>query len=169
MLTAVALIDYVTGYEFMFHTFYFIPVIYVAGKSKKRATIMSALFAAVTWWLVDRLNGHNYSREILRYWNAFTCFVSFLCVGLLVLQLREALAASERATANAKENLASLQESTAQLRELEGSFKVVCAWTHQIKDEGGWIPIEDFLAKRLHLSLTHGISPEGLKKMLGPE
>ena len=166
LLALVAFIDYLTGFEMMFHVFYFIPVAFVAGHEGKGSTLTMAALAAVAWGLVDWADGHSYSREILRYWNAFTCFVSFVCIGWLMLQLREAVAESNRLAQAAVSDLDKLKESTVKIHELEGSFKVMCAWTNQIKDEGKWIPIEDFLARHFKMTLTPGISPEGMKKML---
>jgi hypothetical protein len=52
------------------------------------------------------------------------------------------------------------------MRELQERYHLICAWTKQIKDEGQWVPIEDYLVRHFKLNLTHGISPAGIKKLL---
>jgi GAF domain-containing protein len=46
--------------------------------------------------------------------------------------------------------------SGAQMKEL----LTVCAWSQRIRIEDEWLTFEEFLVKKLGLSLTHGISPE---------
>jgi CHASE3 domain sensor protein len=40
----------------------------------------------------------------------------------------------------------------------------VCAWSKQIKVDGQWITLEQYLGDELNLHLTHGISPEMAQK-----
>lgn len=39
----------------------------------------------------------------------------------------------------------------------------VCAWSQKIRIEDEWLTFEEFLVRKLGLSLTHGISPEAAK------
>jgi CHASE3 domain sensor protein len=41
----------------------------------------------------------------------------------------------------------------------------VCAWTGQVKYEGAWVPMEDYLKKHFGLSVSHGLSKEAAEKM----
>jgi CHASE3 domain sensor protein len=41
----------------------------------------------------------------------------------------------------------------------------VCAWTGQVKHEGEWIRLEDYLKLRFGLSVSHGLSKEAAEKM----
>lgn len=99
-----------------------------------------------------------------------------LCAGLAVIwliwvvmqaydreqaQLREALELSKRMAEEKEAALLEIQEANAKLRELEGTFQTICAWTHRIKDDGEWISLEQYLERHLKVQLTHGISPEG--------
>jgi CHASE3 domain sensor protein len=43
----------------------------------------------------------------------------------------------------------------------------VCAWTGQVKFEGEWIRLEDYLTRRFGISVSHGLSKEAAAKMLG--
>ena len=76
-------------------------------------------------------------------------------------QLKESLDLSKRLAEERETALREAQEANAKLRELEGTFQTICAWTHRIKDDGEWISMEEFLERHLKVHLTHGISPEG--------
>ncbi|HUB86719.1 MAG TPA: CHASE3 domain-containing protein [Verrucomicrobiae bacterium] len=41
----------------------------------------------------------------------------------------------------------------------------VCAWTGQVKFEGEWIRLEEYLKKRFGISVSHGLSKEAAEKM----
>ena len=43
----------------------------------------------------------------------------------------------------------------------------VCAWSRKIRVEGEWMSFEEFLVKRLGLTITHGIDPEVAKRLHG--
>ena len=42
----------------------------------------------------------------------------------------------------------------------------VCAWTGQVKFEGEWIRMEDYLQRRFGVSVSHGLSKEAAAKMI---
>jgi len=41
----------------------------------------------------------------------------------------------------------------------------VCAWTGQVKHEGEWIRLDEYLERRFGLSISHGLSDEAAEKM----
>ena len=41
----------------------------------------------------------------------------------------------------------------------------VCAWTGQVKYEGQWIRLDEYLQRRFGLSVSHGLSREAEEKM----
>ena len=53
-----------------------------------------------------------------------------------------------------------------EIRQMLQSTPVVCAWTDRINIDGKWMRLTEFLSERLHLNVSHGISPEGLEKIL---
>jgi CHASE3 domain sensor protein len=54
------------------------------------------------------------------------------------------------------------------LRRLEKLQQVVtiCAWTGQVKYEGRWIRLDEYLQHRFGLSVSHGLSKEAAEKMV---
>jgi CHASE3 domain sensor protein len=42
----------------------------------------------------------------------------------------------------------------------------ICAWTGQVKHDGEWIQMEEYLKKRFGVSISHGLSKEAAEKMV---
>jgi hypothetical protein len=82
-------LDYVTGYEFGFFIFYFIPVSIAAWYGGRKPGIAMACASAVCWYLADRMTHHPYSRPYLAYWEGFARYVSFLTTALTLTKIRE--------------------------------------------------------------------------------
>ncbi|MDD5762591.1 MAG: hypothetical protein PHP88_08815 [bacterium] len=82
-------IDYVTGYEFGFFIFYFIPVAITAWYVGRKPGIAMACASAVCWYLADRMAHHPYPRPYLAYWETFARYISFLTTALTFSKIRE--------------------------------------------------------------------------------
>jgi hypothetical protein len=52
----------------------------------------------------------------------------------------------------------SAREAHSELQRLRQLLSV-CAWCRKINDEGSWIPVEQYLARRHRSALSHGICP----------
>jgi K+-sensing histidine kinase KdpD len=94
LLVFLAWIDYVTGYEFGFFIFYFLPVSIAAWYVGRRSGLTFAVLSAIAWYLSDRLTHHPYSNALLIYWETFMRLVSFLTTALTLSQIK-VLASSE--------------------------------------------------------------------------
>jgi hypothetical protein len=134
-LVVVVVIDYATGYEFMFHTFYSIPVSIAAWYIGRRAALGMSVASAIAWWVADTSGGHVYSHPIYGVWNALVCLGSFAAGGILLAQLRQSLAESRRNSAELKAALAKLQKSTAKVRELEDALRALNAGAAPVQKE----------------------------------
>jgi hypothetical protein len=61
---------------------------------------------------------------------------------------------------------ARLQEATrhaqaiAHARESTEQFVMLCAWTKRVKEDGKWVPLEDFLERHFQVRISHGMSDE---------
>lgn len=51
-----------------------------------------------------------------------------------------------------------------EIRKMQNRSPVVCAWTDRINIDGKWMKLTEFLSERLHLTVTHGVSPEGVQR-----
>ena len=164
-LAIVSYIDYVTGDEFLFFVFYFIPVGWCGWYLGRLATLNLALFSGVCWFLADVLSGHHYSHEGIRYWNSFTCFLAFAVVGLALHHLKQSREKEQKSRRELEKALADLLDSTREIRKLQSELQVVCAWTQRLRLEGKWVTLDEFLTSKLNVRISHGISPEALAEI----
>lgn len=42
---------------------------------------------------------------------------------------------------------------------------VICAWTHRVKADGKWVPLEEFFTNQLGYAVSHGLSEARLVQM----
>lgn len=156
-------IDYLTGAELMVPVLYYAPPTIAAWYFGRGSGILMALLASVMWGIVDKFDGHVYSHTIYRYWNAFMFFLSFSVIAFLVARQKANIELRDRANRELAKTLEDLRQSTADVMNLQRKLHVICAWTKQIREEGRWVPIEEYLAHHLKLSFTHGMSPEAVE------
>lgn len=50
-----------------------------------------------------------------------------------------------------------------------GRLVTVCAWSRMIQFKGEWLTLEEYLARRFNVSVTHGISPRELDVLMQDE
>jgi hypothetical protein len=157
-LILVSWIDWVTGYEFLFFVFYFVPVAICAWHLGRVSTLAISFLCGVSWVVVDWLSAHHYTVELLRYGNGLTCFLAFAIIGLVVNSLRRSM----RELAQALEDV---KRTSEEVRKLQSQLQVVCAWTKRIRIDGKWLSLEQFLASKLNVQVSHGISPEAFQEI----
>jgi hypothetical protein len=164
-LLLMAWLDYVTGQELVFSCAYLVPVCLTAWWFSRRWMIAISVLSGITAFVVDELDGYEYSNAAIGYWNAFTCLLISLAIGYVLSRLRQTLIDRQKAHDELATALAKLEASTAEIRKLQSGLQTVCAWTKQIKVGEKWMTPDEFLTTQLHLSLTHGISPSAFREM----
>jgi hypothetical protein len=165
LLALVTVLDYVTGDEFLFFIFYFLPVALFAWFLSRGVAETVALVSGVAWWSVDRLGGHVYPHETYRLWNALTCFAAFELIALGVSEIRQRLEKEHRLNVALTETLEAHRRATDEIRKLQGQIQVVCAWTKRIRVADSWVSFEEFLRSQLGIVVTHGISEEAAQEL----
>jgi len=163
-LFAMAYVDYVTGYELVFSAAYLIPVSLCAWYFGRRAIWWMCIASGVAAFCVDALSGYPYSHFMIRYWNSLMCFAISLTTGLLLHRLRRTLQERKQMNVELQSALDELKRSTEEIRKLQNGLQVVCAWTKQIKVDDQWMTPDEFLRTRLHLKISHGMSPEATRE-----
>jgi integral membrane sensor domain MASE1 len=94
---------------------------------------------------------------------ALNIFMSFVAgTSLLVASV---MAGDRRREAEQAELIAKLKASDAKVSRLE-EIVTVCAWTGQVRWNGEWMRMETFLHERFQLNVTHGISEQGVERLL---
>ncbi len=87
-LLLIGWLDYITGYEFGFFIFYFIPVAIAAWYCGPKDGISVAVASAICWYLSDRFTHHPYSRAYFIYWEMFMRLLSFLTTSMTLSKIR---------------------------------------------------------------------------------
>jgi hypothetical protein len=88
VLAFITWLDYVTGYDFGFFIFYFIPVSMAAWLLGRRAGVGFALASGACWFLSDRLANHPYSNAFFIYWETAMRLASYLTTALTLARIR---------------------------------------------------------------------------------
>jgi signal transduction histidine kinase len=68
LLFPIAFYDYSTGYEVSLGILYCVPIFLVAWCCDRKAGVLMALMAGITWWWADVQAGHPYLRSWLEGW-----------------------------------------------------------------------------------------------------
>jgi hypothetical protein len=164
-LVLMAYIDYVTGHELIFSAAYLVPVALVAWRFGRGAVTAMSIAGGACTWMTDWLGGKPYSHFFYHYGNSFTCLFICLLVGFLIIHLKGVLDRQKRANDELRVALDEIRRSTEEIRRLQSGLQVVCAWTKRVKVGDEWMTPEQFLATRLGLKLSHGISPDALREL----
>ncbi len=96
VLALIGWLDYITGYEFGFFIFYFIPVAIATWYCGRREGITIAVGSAICWYISDRFTHHPYSRAYFIYWEMFMRLVSFLTTSLTLARIRDLVLNEEK-------------------------------------------------------------------------
>ena len=96
VLGCIGWLDYITGYEFGFFIFYFIPVAISSWYCGRRLGLQIAFGSAIVWYLSDKYTHHPYSHSYFIYWEMFMRLISFLTTTLTISRIREMVLNEER-------------------------------------------------------------------------
>ena len=107
-------LDYITGYEFGFFIFYFIPVAISSWYCGRKLGLPVALGSALVWYLSDKYTHHPYSHSYFIYWEMFMRLISFLTTTMTISRIRDMVLNEERMLAQlltVKQELETLKQS----------------------------------------------------------
>lgn len=96
ILIVLCFLDYITGYEFGFFIFYFVPVSIAAWYGGRKEGILMAVACGICWYIADRLTHHPYSRSYFIYWETFMRLASFLTTSLTLSRIRDMVLKEEQ-------------------------------------------------------------------------
>jgi hypothetical protein len=165
-LLVLSYIVYLTGYNFLFFVFFFIPVALCGWHLGRLSVFCMAVLSGISWCVVDILLNHAYPSEMFRCANTMICFLAFASIGLLVQGLRQSLGEQLRVRRELEQALEETRRSAEEVRRLQGQIQVVCAWTKRINVEGRWVALDEFLTDQLNAKVTYGVSPEAMQEVL---
>lgn len=154
----IGLLDYVTGTEFSFFVFYFIPVGVAAWWLGRQAGALTAFGCAVVWFGVEVVSGHVYGWWLNRYLDTGIRLAAYLVLAVCVSVARESLLRE-------RELSRELKEALDNVRQLRGLIPI-CASCKSIRnDEGYWQRIETYIRDHSEAEFSHGICPDCEKRL----
>ena len=116
VLLFIGWLDYITGYEFGFFIFYFIPVSISAWFCGERSGLIIACASAVCWFFSDKFTYHPYSHAYFIYWEMFMRWVSFLTTAVTIARIKKMLHNERRLNAELRNALLEVCELKARVR-----------------------------------------------------
>jgi K+-sensing histidine kinase KdpD len=165
-LLALSYIVYLTGQNFLFFVFFFIPVALCGWHLGRLSVFCMAVLSGMSWCVLDILSNHGYPSELFRGVNTLICFLAFATIGLLVQGLRQSLQEQLRVRRELEKSLEETRRAAEEVRHLQSQMQVVCAWTKRINVEGRWVALDEFLTDQLNAKVTYGVSPEAMRDVL---
>jgi K+-sensing histidine kinase KdpD len=155
-------VDYVTGYEFGFFVFYFIPIAAAAWALGARKAYIISVLSAIVWFTADWYSNHTYSHTIYAVWNVVIRLLSFVIISYAVSKIHSLLDEERKIS---KE----LQDALSQVKTLSGLLPI-CAWCRKIRnDRGYWQQIEKYVEEHSDVQFSHGLCQECASKVLNEE
>jgi len=153
------ILDYLTGWEFGFFVFYFIPITFVAYRFKTASVIYISLLCSLIWFSADLLSGHPHIDTWYPFWDAAIRLTAFLLVGLSFNKSSSQLKKEVVLTAE-------LREALSQVKTLTGLLPICCSCKKMRDDNGYWQQIEVFLAEHSDAKFTHGYCTNCAEKFM---
>lgn len=91
LVTLLALVDHLTGYELSFSVFYLVPITLATWRGGNLHGIVLSVFSAAAWVLVDWSAGQTYSHGLIPFWNGAVRLGFFLVTATLLARVRHQL------------------------------------------------------------------------------
>ena len=153
-------IDYVTGYEFGFFVFYFVPIAIAAWKVGSPSSYLVSILSSIIWLLSDIYSSHSYSSVFLAIWNTAIRLLSFLIIAYTMSKIRFLLTEERKLSKD-------LRDALVQIKTLSGLIPI-CASCKKIRDDKGyWNQLETYIQEHSQAEFSHGICPDCMKKLYG--
>lgn len=112
MIVLIAVVDYVTGFEFDLSILYLVPVGLISWKLGRTSGIIFAVLAAAVWLSNQQLTAHVlphafllYPHTLLHFWKALILLATWIVFVILVEKLKIALAHADERFATVIEGL----------------------------------------------------------------
>ena len=148
-ILVLGVVDYVTGYDFSFFVFYFIPIAIVASRHEAKVGFVVSVFCALTWFISDKLTGHPYPNAWIGIWNGAARLAAFVVVAYTIARIRSLLESAQK-----------------EVKTLQG-FLPICAKCKRIRDDKGyWQQIESYISQRADVRFTHGLCEHCAAEMM---
>ena len=165
LVISVATLDYVTTPAVALGILYLLAIALAAWKVTRTAGLLVAIFALITWAIVEHISNMPPVSAWIILWNVAARGISFVLVALLVSALCEEKQRQVAINQQLRESIDAADQSAARLRKLQGELQLICSWTNRIQSEGRWMQLEEFMQRNFDIKFTHGISKEAAERV----
>ena len=143
------LVDGVTGHEYSFFVFYFLPIAIAGYRLGLRATLTISLLSMIAWFAANLLAHRRFSSSYLEIWNTLVRLVSFVSIGWTTSQIRILLAQERHLSEKLRDRVNTLE-----------GFLPICARCKKIQnDKGEWLQMEEYIVTHSAAQFSHGYCP----------
>lgn len=119
----IGVLDCVTGFEFSFFVFYFLPVGIAAWFWGRSGGFVFSIVCAILWLYSLVYSGHSYSSDFFVAWNVLARFVSFAVIGLSISKIKNTLDSEKEITKRLNASIADRDKIEAALRALTADLE----------------------------------------------
>lgn len=159
LIAALAGLDIVTGPDYDFSVFYFLPVGLAAWYFGRAAALAVAIVSTACEMAANHVAGRTYPNPLVAGWHAMILLTALCAIGWILVHLQELFMRERQAAAK-------LQQSLAEVKVLEGLLPI-CASCKKIRDaDGTWEQIERYIERNSGAQFTHGVCPVCANKLL---
>ncbi len=88
LVALIGVLDFFTGSEVSFSIFYLIPLTYISWNIGRNWGFVFAVLSAITWFVIDAGEAHDFSVYAVHYWNGLVRFGFFVIVVYLVTEIK---------------------------------------------------------------------------------
>ena len=111
VLAAIGFIDWTTGTEISFFTFYFVPISITSWFIGIEASIVTSFLAAIIWFGVDYSLGYTHLTHFSAVWNTTIRLAAFLTIGWSVFKIRKLLQREKQLSEELSRSLSEIKNS----------------------------------------------------------
>jgi signal transduction histidine kinase len=130
----IGFLDSVTGFEFGFFIFYFLPVSFAAWFLGRSGWFVFAILCAILWLFSLLYTGHIYSNDFFYAWNTLVRFVSFAVIGFSISKIKFILDSEKEISKKLNESIAERDKSKEALRALNATLELKVAERTQVAE-----------------------------------
>jgi len=158
-VVCVALVDWVTGDQFSFFTFYFLPISVAAWYVNFESSIAIAVVSVLAWFTVDYSLAHNHSSHFSYVWNSLVRLGAFVVIAFTMSKINIILKRERKLSEQ-------LNKSISEIKVLESFLSICCECKKIRNEEGQWQQMESYISQHSDTRFSHGFCPECFQKQM---
>lgn len=149
-------IDILTGNEFNFFIFYFIPVCIAGWYLGYKYSFLISIFCTLSWYFADEASKYSQIFNFYLAWNTLIRLFNFSFIGFSFYKIHSLLE-SER------EKTYKLHKALSDIKTLESFISICCVCKKIRNKDGDWERLESYIETHSGSRFSHGYCKDCLK------